>query len=141
MCLYDGLILKAHESLDSFGGAHRGRFRGRCCLSPSAVVLPRGKDVGQPGRSSWPRGRLWRRAGPLRGTCSRPGFLDGAGVIWLSRSAASAAAPAPFPGPSSAKLCPWTPKPLPLPAFLKRPIKLSYSRPEAIEESFLPRLQ
>lgn len=70
-------------------------------------------------------------------TCSRPGFLDAAGVIWLSRSAASWAAPVLFPGPSSANLCPWTPKPLPLPAFLKHPLTLSSPRPEAGEESSL----
>lgn len=37
-------------------------------------------------------------------------------------------------------VCPWTPKQLPLPAFLKHPVKLSDSRPEAIKESFLSHL-
>lgn len=64
-CLHDGLILKAHESLDPLGVVHRGRFHERCYLSPSAVGLQRGKDVGEPGKSSWPRGGRWRRAGPL----------------------------------------------------------------------------
>lgn len=138
MCLYDGLILKANESLDSFGVVHRGRshesvtchpllsgFREKRTLVSLASPLGHvaGSGAGQDGS-----GR----------TCSRSGFLDETGVIWLSRSAASSAAPVLFPGPSSAKLCPWTPKPLPLPAFLKHPITLSSSRPEAVEESSLP---
>ena len=35
-------------------------------------------------------------------------------------------------------VCPWTPKQLPLPAFLKHSVKFSDSRPEAIKESFFP---
>lgn len=66
MCLDDGLVLKAHESLDSRGVAHRRRFQERRYLPPSAVVLPRGKGIGESGKSSRPHGRLWRRAGPLR---------------------------------------------------------------------------
>lgn len=43
---------------------------------------------------------MWLTAGQGRTiqgrTCFRPGFLDGAGVIWLSRSAASSSAPVLF---------------------------------------------
>lgn len=83
------------------------------------------------------------RAGPLRENLLQTGFLEEASIICLSRSAASSAAPALFfPRAQFCRaVCPWTSKPLPLPAFLKHPVKLSYSRPEAIEKSSLPHVQ
>lgn len=46
-----------------------------------------------------------------------------------------------FPGAQlSGATCPWTPEQLPLAIVLKHPVKLSYFRPEAIEDYFLPYL-